>query len=164
MQVLFDREAKANNVYPIDPSISLDRFLAQDVMLGKQDKYVYWGAGVTVPRYRSPPILSNSFTINAAVDIPAKGASGTVLALGGKFGGWSFYLRDGKPGVLMAAAHAKRDRFVVSSNTAITTGKSLISYRFDRKPGYLAGGIMAISIDGKAVARGPIDRTIGNLQ
>src|SRR3546814_1902610 len=57
MQVLFDREAKANNVYPIDPSISLDRFLAQDVMLGKQDKYVYWGAGVTVPRYRSPPIL-----------------------------------------------------------------------------------------------------------
>jgi arylsulfatase len=163
MRALFDKEARANNVYPIDSVTSLARFLAQDVMLEKRNKYVYWSSGITVPRYSSPPILSNSFTITAAVDIPKAGATGTILALGGKFGGWSFYLRDGKPGAIMAASYAKRDRFVVDSSASVPAGKSTISYSFDRKPGYLAGGMMSISIDGKRVAEGPIERTIGLL-
>lgn len=163
MRALFDKEALANNVYPIDPSNSLERFLAQDVMMEKRDKYVFWSGGVTVPRYRSPPILSNSFTITAALDISKPGASGTILALGGKFGGWSFYLRDGKPGVIMAASFAKRDRFIVDSNASAPVGKSTIAYSFDRRPGYLAGGTMSISVNGRKVAEGPIDRTIGLL-
>lgn len=33
----------------------------------------------------------------AALDIPAGGAKGAVLVQGGRFGGWSLHVRDGKP-------------------------------------------------------------------
>jgi len=35
-------------------------------------------------------------TITADVDVPANG-SGVLLAQGGDFGGWTFYMKDGKP-------------------------------------------------------------------
>jgi arylsulfatase len=40
---------------------------------------------------------NRSHTITADVEIPQGGANGVILAQGGRFGGWSLYLKDGKP-------------------------------------------------------------------
>jgi hypothetical protein len=42
-------------------------------------------------------VKNKSHTINALVDIPKNGANGVILAQAGRFGGWSLYLKDGKP-------------------------------------------------------------------
>ena len=42
-------------------------------------------------------IKNRSHTITAEVEIPKGGANGVILAQGGRFGGWSLYLKDGKP-------------------------------------------------------------------
>ena len=40
---------------------------------------------------------NRSHTITAEVQIPKGGAKGVILAQAGRFGGWSLYLKDGKP-------------------------------------------------------------------
>ena len=40
---------------------------------------------------------NRSHTITAEVEIPKGGANGVILAQAGRFGGWSLYLKDGKP-------------------------------------------------------------------
>jgi hypothetical protein len=42
-------------------------------------------------------IKNRSLSITADVEIPEGGANGVILAQGGRFGGWSLYLKDGKP-------------------------------------------------------------------
>ena len=45
-----------------------------------------------------PPLPDNrSSKITADLDIPAGGANGAILSQGGRFGGWSLYMKDGKP-------------------------------------------------------------------
>ena len=43
-------------------------------------------------------VKNRSKTITAEVDVPASGGNGTVIAQGGRFGGWSLYVKDGVPG------------------------------------------------------------------
>ena len=41
-------------------------------------------------------IKNRSLTITADVEIPQGGANGVIIAQGGRFGGWSLYMKDGK--------------------------------------------------------------------
>ena len=42
-------------------------------------------------------VKNKSKTITAEVEVPKGGANGTVIAQGGRFGGWSLYVKDGVP-------------------------------------------------------------------
>jgi arylsulfatase len=42
-------------------------------------------------------VKNRSHTITADLEIPPNGADGVIIAQAGRFGGWSFYLKDGKP-------------------------------------------------------------------
>ena len=42
-------------------------------------------------------IKNKSKTITAEVEVPEDGANGTIIAQGGRFGGWSLYVKDGVP-------------------------------------------------------------------
>jgi hypothetical protein len=39
----------------------------------------------------------SSAVTTAEFEIPASGANGAILSQGGRFGGWSLYVKDGKP-------------------------------------------------------------------
>ena len=42
-------------------------------------------------------VKNRSSKITAELEIPAEGANGAILSQGGRFGGWSLYMKDGKP-------------------------------------------------------------------
>ena len=42
-------------------------------------------------------IRNRSYSVTADVEIPKGGANGVIIAQGGRFGGWSLYLKDGQP-------------------------------------------------------------------
>ena len=42
-------------------------------------------------------VKNKSKTITAEVEVPKGGANGTIIAQGGRFGGWSLYVKDGVP-------------------------------------------------------------------
>jgi arylsulfatase len=163
MQERFEREAERNKVYPLDDRVGIGRFTAQRLQFPDRKHYTYWGADISVPSFRAPPLFARSFTLSAEVDIPRGGAEGTILAFGGKFGGWSFFVKDGRPGALMAASQLDRDRYLVSAPNPLSPGRATVTFSFARDQGPHAGGVMQIAVDGQKVAEGKVGRTISLL-
>jgi arylsulfatase len=103
-------------------------------------------------------VKNRSLTITADVDIPAGGAKGVILCQGGRFGGWSLYLKDGKPAY--AYNFLGLQRFAVEATEAVPAGKSTIRFDFAYDGGGLAkGGLGSLFVNDKKVAEGRIERT-----
>ena len=100
LQALFMKEAERNHVLPIDDR-SLERFDPAiagrpDLMAGRKSLTVYEGmTGMMENAFIN--VKNQSLTITAEVEIPAGDANGVIIAQGGRFGGWSLYVKDGKP-------------------------------------------------------------------
>jgi arylsulfatase len=149
------------NVLPIDDRV-LDRFNAgtagrPDLMAGRTSLTVYQGM-----KGMSEHVFINtknrSHTITADVDIPQGGANGVILAQAGRFGGWSLYIKDGKP--TYTYNFLGLQRFTVASSQPLTAGKATIRYEFvSDGPGMGKGGIGTILVNGQKVAEGRIERT-----
>lgn len=164
LQGRFHVEAKQNNVFPLDNRLNLARFSAAQSQLPKRDRFTYWGAGISVPVVRAAPLLTRSFRITADVEqLGNASAEGPILALGSKFGGWAFYLKNGRPVALMVASQQKGDQFKVASSQALKAGKTQLVFDFAYDGGVNAGGEMVISANGQEIARGRIARTISKL-
>jgi arylsulfatase len=160
MQAIFDQEATRNKVYPLDDRMDLSRFAAASAQRKMRDRYTYWGSGISIPFLRAAPLLARSFTIAADIDVPAGDTSGTLVAMGSKFGGWSFHLANGRPVAYMAASQLEGDQSSVAAQAALAPGKTHLEYEFHYDGGRNAGGEMVIRANGQEIGRGRIARTI----
>ena len=85
-----------------------------------------------------------------------------VLIQGGRFGGWSLHLRDGKPAY--EYNWLGPERFVVESPDALPAGKATVKLDFAYDGGGLGkGGVATLSVNGKQVAEGRIGKTQPNI-
>ncbi len=160
MQAIFDQEARKYNVYPLQDAGGQVRGKRMASHSGERPRlhYVYWGAGIHLQFGVAPPIFHLPFSLEADVEVPGEGGQGVITAAGSKFGGWSFYLQQGKPvayasvsGLPLAGAQSR----VVADET-LSPGRHRIKYDFDASSG--PGGTLTIFVDGKEVASGPIAR------
>ncbi len=163
LQALFMKEAVKNSVLPLDDR-SLERMNASivgrpDLMQGRTSLTVYDGMiGMTENVFLN--VKNRSFSITAKANIPSGGAQGVLIAQAGKFGGWSLYLKDGKPN--FAYNLLGRETFTIASADAVPVGPATIKFDFAYDGnGISKGGTGTISVNGKQVAQGRIDRTQG---
>lgn len=163
LQALFQVQAQQNNVLPLDNRMTLARFGAAQGQLPLRDRYTYWGPGISVPVLRAAPLLARSFRITADVEQSGALAEGPLVSLGSKFGGWSFYLKQGRPVALMAASQQDGDQSKVEASDALPMGATKLVFDFRYDGGQNAGGEMIISANGKEIGRGRIARTISKL-
>jgi arylsulfatase len=128
-----------------------------DLMGGRTSLTVYEGMiGMTENVFIS--IKNRSHSVTADVEIPEGGASGVLLSQAGRFGGWSLYLKDGKP--TYAYNFLGLQTFKVGASEALPAGKATIRFEFAYDGGGLGkGGKGTILVNGKKVAEGRIDRT-----
>ncbi|WP_210766637.1 arylsulfatase [Caenibius tardaugens] len=157
LKLLWEKQARANSVYPLDDS-TLSR-LRHNPYKAARNSYTYWGP-VRIPDASAPPLRDRSFTLIADVEIPANGGEGVLAASGGHFGGWGFYLKDGRPIAVHRASQQKRDYFEVKTTSPLSPGRMKITYTFaiDAGAGAKRGGELAIRVDGVELAKGRIDR------
>jgi arylsulfatase A-like enzyme len=163
MRALFRQEAERNQVFPLDDRMTLARFGAAQGQLPKRSTYTYWGPDISIPYVSAAPILGRGFRISADVDVPAGTSTGALVALGSKFGGWSFYLKDGRPVALMAASQLAGDQSRVAAAQPLAPGRTTLLFDFRYDGGVNGGGEMIISANGREVGRGRIARTISKL-
>ena len=163
MQDLFIQEAIKYRVLPLD-----DRFLDRMVpsMVGRPDVMgartsLTLSSGMTgLPEGVFINIKNRSFSITADVEIPQGGANGVIIAQAGRFGGWSLYLKDGKP--TFCYNFLGLQEFKVQGEQAVATGSATIRMNFDYDGGGLGkGGTATLLVNDKQVATGRIDRTQG---
>jgi arylsulfatase A-like enzyme len=163
VQDLFMKEAARNHALPIDDR-TLERLNAAlvgrpDLMAGRTSLTVFEGMiGMTENVFIN--LKNRSHTITADLEIPANGANGVIVCQSGRFGGWSLYLKDGKPTYTYNWLGLQRYTFTASE--AVPAGKATIRFEFayaGGKPG--SGGVGTIFVGGRKVAEGKIDRTEG---
>src|SRR5262249_55809059 len=93
--------------------------------------------------------------------VPASGAEGVLITQGGRFGGWGLLLQDGKPAFDYAFSNQPKHKYRITANDTLLAGAHTLKFAFDYDgPGYGKGGTGTLSVDGKEVARGRIERTI----
>ena len=161
LQSLFTKEAIKNHVLPIDDR-SIERMnpaLAgrPDLMGTRTSLTVYQGmTGMMENAFIN--IKNRSFSIAADVEVPDQKASGVIICQGGRFGGWSLYVKDGKPIFTYNWIGVKR--YTIASPQSLAAGKNTITLNFSYDGGKLgAGGTAKLVIAGTTVAQGRIERT-----
>ncbi|WP_159982264.1 MULTISPECIES: arylsulfatase [unclassified Novosphingobium] len=156
MQDLFWKEAAANHILPIhDYSEGAE---GRPTMAGNRTSFVYRAPLSHLNEDAAPHTIGKSFTIDADVEVGA-GSKGVLVTQGGRFGGYAFYLKDGKPVFHYNAVGT--DQFTIRADSAVPAGPHTLTAAFLAdmpKPG--SGGTLTLSIDGKPVGSGRVERTV----
>jgi arylsulfatase len=162
LQAKFMEEAVKYNVLPIDDR-SIERFdpvIAgrPDLMNGRTKLELFEGAK-GIPENAFINMKNRSFSITADVDVSANN-DGVILCQGGDFGGWSFYMMDGKP--MYTYNWVGLEMYNVASTQKVEPGKHTLKCDFAYDGGRGAGGVAAIYLDGVKIGEGKIDKTNSN--
>jgi len=161
LQDLFMKEAVKYHVLPIDdrtverlnPSIA-----GRPDLMGARTSLTLYAGMTGMSENAFINVKNRSLTITADLEIPAGGANGVILAQGGRFGGWSLYMKGGKP--TYAYNFLGLQRFNIASAQAVPPGKATIRVEFAYDGGGLGkGGTATIYVNDRKAAEGRIERT-----
>ncbi len=157
---LFDSEAIRNNVYPIDDR-TYERFNAKiagrpDLMGDRKSLTLAHGmTGIMENAFLN--VKNTSMSISAELDLNGNDR-GIILCQGGKFGGWAFYMDNGKPAYTYNWFGL--EVYNIISTKAVGKGTNSVSMKFDYDgDGVGKGGKVTIFINGEVVAEGRVDKT-----
>ncbi len=164
MQALFMKEAEKYHVLPLDDRL-LERINAElmgrPTVMGDRTSVTYGegmkGIGVDI----FIDLRNKSYTITTEVTVDQKG-NGVIVCQGGRFGGLSFYLKDGKPAFSYNYLGLESTRIMAPE--ALKPGNYLLKYDFTYDGGGMGkGGVGTISVNDKKVVESRIGKTQAGL-
>jgi hypothetical protein len=165
MQALFMKEAQTHHVLPIDDR-TIERTNAAlagrpDLLGDRKSLTLYEGMqGMQENTFMN--IKNRSSKITAELDIPAGGANGAILSQGGRFGGWSLFMKDGKPAYTYNFLGLAR--YTVTAPEALPAGPATVVLDFAYDGGGAGkGGKATMLVNGKSVAEGRVEKTQPNI-
>jgi arylsulfatase len=161
LQDIFLKEASKYRVLPIDDRL-LERIVPATAgrpdLMGERTSLTLSAGMNSMSENVFINLKNRSFSITADVEIPEGGANGVILAQAGRFGGWSLYLKDGKP--TYCYNFLGLQEYKVAAPQALTAGKVTVRMNFDYDGGGAGkGGTASLLINGKQAASGRIERT-----
>ena len=165
MKDLFMWQAEIYHVLPIDDR-TIERTNAAlagrpDLLGARKSLTLYEGMeGMMENTFIN--IKNRSFSITADLNIPEDGAQGVILSQGGRFGGWSLYLKDGKPG--FTYNFLGLESYEVLSPEKLPAGPATVKLDFVYDGGGVGkGGKATLYVDDKAVADARVEKTQPNI-
>jgi arylsulfatase A-like enzyme len=165
LQALWYSEALKNDVLPLDDRAfqRLNPVAAgrPDLMFGRTSLTLYQGmTNMTENGFINTKGVS--YAITADLEIPRGGAKGVILSQAGQMGGWSLYVKDGKPKYVYN--WLAREMYNITSEEPLPTGKVTLVFQFDYDGGGLnKGATGTLLMNGKKVGQGRIDKTMGAI-
>ena len=165
MEALFLAEAAKYGVLPMDDRVferlDADAVGRPDVMGSRTSLTLAEGmTGMLEGVFIN--VKNRSTTITADVEVPAGGGNGTVIAQGGRFGGWSLYVKNGVPAYdynFLGLQHTS-----VVSTRKLGAGKAELCLQFAYDGGGPGkGGMATLFVNGEKVAAGRIPATEAGL-
>ncbi|MBA57525.1 MAG: arylsulfatase [Pseudomonadales bacterium] len=159
LQKLFDKEAKANLVYPIGASLYTAFFNNAELPSSPLMEWSFYAGQDRIPESMAPKFTSGRST-RAVIDAEiGKDARGVLFAVGGISSGFTVYMDKG---FLKAEYNAMTlNRYKIASKAPIPTGKVKIEVltQYDTME-RLAPATVTLSVNGKQLAQGRIDRSV----
>jgi len=160
MQALFMAQAEKYHVLPIDDRV-LERMDAAamgrpTVMEGRTS--VTYGEGMKgMGTDIFIDLRSKSYTITSEIEVNI-GSNGVIVCQGGRFGGLSLYMKNGKPTFTYNFLGLESTN--IASTKTLSAGKYSVVYDFKYDGGGAGkGGVGTLAVNGEKVAEGRIERT-----
>ena len=170
MKALFIAEAEKYQVFPMDASVAARIVAPRPNITAGRTEFVYTRPMVGLPQGDSPFILNSSYHFTADLDVPAGGGEGIIVTSGGRFGGYGFYLLQGKPVFLWNLVDLKRIKW--EGTEVLSPGHHVIEFdfkydglgvgtlAFNDMSGLGRSGTGTLIVDGKAVATQAMEHTM----
>ncbi|MBW6399301.1 arylsulfatase [Roseomonas sp. HJA6] len=165
LQQRFVIEAARNNVFPLDDR-QYERLVAEiagrpDLLAGRTRMRFYPGMR-RLNENVVPNVKNKSFRVIAQIEVPADGAKGAIVAQGGRFAGWSLYLRDGVP--TYCHNWMASDLYYVRGDAPLPAGRHTIRFEFAYDGGGNGkGGMGTLFVGDRQVGQGRIEKTVPNI-
>jgi len=162
LQQLFLIEAAKYNVFPLDDR-RYERFnpaiAGRPDLAGDRKTMTFYAGMDTMMENTVLNIKNRSHTITAEVEVSAGKTDGVILAQGGRFAGWSLYVKDG----ITKYVHNWFDMEYsnVEATEKLPEGTVNVRYHFDfdgGQPG--AGGTGRLYYNDQLVGEGKITKTV----
>jgi arylsulfatase len=162
LQQLFLIEGSKYNVFPLDDRV-YERFNAEiagrpDLPAGRKTMTFYAGMD-TIMENTALNIKNRSHTVTAEVEVSAGKTDGVIVAQGGRFAGWSLYVKDGVAKYVHNWFDAEYS--YVEATEKLPEGTVNVRYHFEfdgGQPG--AGGTGRLYYNDKLVGEGRITKTV----
>jgi len=153
---LWWREAEKYQVLPLDDRTN-ERFYIDKPPRDKDRKtFVYYPHTAKMPGSAAPPVRNRSHYIRAMVNIPEGGAEGVLMAMGGRFAGYAFFIKDNR--LIYDHNYLGIEHYTVTSSAHVPAGPSILGYQFEKTGEHQ--GVGRLFINGNKVGEGEITRTI----
>jgi arylsulfatase A-like enzyme len=161
LQRLFLIEATRYGVLPLDDR-RVERFdpgIAGRPILIHGKSQLLFGGMSRLTENTVINIKNKSHSVTAQIEVPKGGAEGVIVAQGGAFGGWSLYLKDGKPTYCYNLAGLMQVK--VAGKESVPAGEHQVRVEFAYDGGGLGkGGDLTLYLDGKEVGKGRIEASV----
>ncbi|MEU4426073.1 arylsulfatase [Actinoplanes sp. NPDC024001] len=103
-------------------------------------------------------IKNKSFTVTADIEVPGTGATGVIIAQGGRFGGWTVFVGDNRLRFVYNVLGIRH--FATVADTDLPTGRHQVRMHFAYDGGGLAkGGTVTLYHDATAAGTGRVEAT-----
>jgi arylsulfatase A-like enzyme len=153
-------EATRYNVLPLDDrgvERAVPEIAGRPTLIQGTSQLLFAGMG----RLSESSVISiknKSFSVTANIEVPGAGAEGTILAQGGRFGGWAVYFRGGKATFVYNVLGI--NEFTIVASDPIPSGNRQVRAEFAYDGGGLGkGGTVTLYYDGKAAGTGRVEYT-----
>jgi arylsulfatase len=170
LQDIFWVEAEKYQVLPLDATVAT-RLIAPRPSLGAgRTVFTFSGPMTGTPNGDAPSILNASYNFRAEVEVPPGGGEGMIVTQGGRFGGYGFYVLQGKPVFLWNLVDLKRVRW--EGPAVLSPGKHTLEFdfkydglgmgtlAFNNMSGIGRGGVGVLKVDGAAVVTQTMEQTL----
>ena len=138
----------------VDPSI-------RPSLTKGRTSFEYYEGAFRIPEGSAPNFKNQSWTITADVNTAAK-TKGVLATMGGYFGGFVLMMKDGKPMFMYRCTNQPKYLVTLQGAQALSAGAHKITIDFVYDGGGMGKGAnLILSVDGKEVAKGRTERTIG---
>jgi arylsulfatase len=160
LQRLWLIEAVKYNVLPLDDRM-LERAnpdIAGRPQLIQGKRQLLFGGMGRLSEYSVLSTKNKSHSITAEVIVPEDGAEGVIVVQGGVTGGWSIYVKDGKP--KYCYNFLGLEHYYVTGEQALPAGQHQVRMEFDYDGGGIGkGGTVTLYVDGDQVGQGRLKQT-----
>lgn len=160
LQQLWVIEATKYNVLPMDDRM-MERAnpeLAGRPELVRGNRQLLFGGMGRLTENSIVNYKNKSHAVTADLIVPADGAEGVIIAVGGNIGGWSLYVKDGKP--KYCYNYYGMEQYYIEGADKISPGSHQVRAEFSYDGGGLGkGGSITLYIDGRPTGNGRVEKT-----
>lgn len=115
------------------------------------------GAQNRLPEEAAPSLIGRSFTLQARVSLANDATNGVLFAIGGRFGGLSWFMKDGKMFAHYNLANVQR--YELTTDRPVTAGRHDLELRLTTA-GRGQSARIAVSVDSVVVGELALPRTL----